>query len=85
MPLYAEVPNLFSSNGICSFTKDFAKKYDLCYKGMSPKHIKIPKDCTKEKIEKLFGHVVNKNKHCYAKCLNLELIAKVERLWMIVH
>jgi hypothetical protein len=52
---------------------------------MSPKRIKIPKDCIKEEIEKLFSHVVNKNKHCYTKCLDFELIAKVERLWMIIH
>jgi hypothetical protein len=64
--LYVEVPDLFSSNGICSFArKDFVEKYDLCYKGMNPKYIKIPKYCTKEEIEKLFGLVVNKNKHCY--------------------
>jgi uracil-DNA glycosylase len=41
--------------------------------------------CIKEEIEKLFGHVVNKNMHHYTKCLDFELIAKVERLWMIEH
>jgi len=51
MPVYVKVPNLFSSNGICSFIrKYFVEKYDLCYKGMSPKQIRIPKDCTKEEI-----------------------------------
>ncbi len=28
---------------------------------------------------------MNKNEHHYTKCSDLELIAKVERLWMIVH
>ncbi len=86
MPLYAKVLDLFSNNDICSFTrKDFAKKYDLSYKGISPKHIKIPKDCTKEEIEIFYGLIVNKKGHHHTKCSNLELIVKVERLWMIVH
>jgi hypothetical protein len=58
---------------------------NMIYATRSPKQIKIPKDCIKEEIEKLFGHVVNKNMHHYTKCLDFELIAKVERLWMIEH
>jgi len=57
----------------------------MIYATRSPKQIKIPKDCIKEEIEKLFGHVVNKNMHRYTKCSYFELIAKVERLWMIEH
>jgi hypothetical protein len=52
---------------------------------MSPKQIRIPKNYTKEEIEKLFGLVVNKNGHRYTKRSYPELIVKVERLWMIVH
>jgi hypothetical protein len=63
-PLHMEVLELFSSNGLCNFTrKDFVDKYDLCYLGMSPKQIKLPRDCTKEEIEKCFGPIVNKNGH----------------------
>jgi hypothetical protein len=81
-----EVPESFNSNGPNGFTrKDFANKYNLCNLGMSPKQIILLKDCTKEEIEKCFGPVVNKNRHRYTKCLNLKLIVKVERLWMIVH
>ncbi len=80
-PLYVEVHELFTSDGPRSFTrKDFADKYDLCYLGMSPQQIRLPRDCTKEEIKKCFGLVVNKNRHQYIKCLNLELITKVERL-----
>jgi len=65
-PLYVEVPELFNNDGSCSFTrKTFVNKYDLCYLGMSPKHIRLRKDCTKEEIEKCFGVVVNKNMHQY--------------------
>lgn len=80
--LYTKVPKLFSSDGPRSFIrKDFVDKYDLCYLGMSPKHIiRLLKDCTKEDIEKCFGPIVNKNGHQYIKCLDPKLITKVERL-----
>jgi hypothetical protein len=51
--LYDEIPPLFSCNGNSPFIrKEFVKKYDLCSIGLNPKQIKIPKDCTKEEIEK---------------------------------
>jgi hypothetical protein len=80
-PLYAEVLELFNSNGPCSFTrKDFVDTYDLCYLGMSPKQIRLLRDCSKEEIEKCFGLVVNKNEHQYTKCLSPKLIVKVQKL-----
>jgi hypothetical protein len=62
----------------------FTKKYDLCSISLNLKKIRIPKDCTKE-IEKCFGPIVNKNGYRYTKCSNLEFIATIEKLWMIVH
>jgi len=85
-PLYVEVHELFNNDGLCNFTKKkIANKYDLCYLGMNLKHIRLPKDCTKEEIEKCFGLVVNKNRHRYKKCLDLEFIVKVQWLWMILY
>lgn len=62
--LYIEVLPLFSVNLVegCSFTrKYFVNKYDLCYMGMNPKQVKIPRDYIKEEIEKY--HVNNSMKH----------------------
>ncbi len=85
-PLYTKVPELFNDIGTCSFSRrDFVEKYDLCCLGMSPKHIKILKDCMKKEIDKCFGLVVNKNGHRYIECLDPKLIAKVGKLWMIMH
>ncbi len=84
--LYDEIFPLFSYNGNSSFIrKEFVEKYDLCSIGLSPKQIRIPKDCTKEEIEKCFGPIVNKNGYRYTECSNLEFIATIEKLWMIVH
>jgi hypothetical protein len=44
----------------------------------------MPKYYIKKEIEKLVG-LVNKNGHHYIDCSDPKLIAKVERLWMIVH
>jgi hypothetical protein len=47
-PLYVEVLELLINDGNCSFMrKEFVNKYDLCYVGMNPKHIRLTKDCTK--------------------------------------
>jgi hypothetical protein len=56
----------------------------ICSIGLNPKQIRIPKDCIKEEIEKCFAPIMNKNGHCYIKCSNLEFIAMIEKLWMIV-
>jgi hypothetical protein len=45
----------------------------------------MPRDCTKEKVAKVFGPVMNKNGHHYTKCADLEFIVKIENLWMIIH
>jgi len=63
------------TSGHNDWNKKVAKKYDLCSIGLSPKQIKIPKDCTKEEIEKCFGLIVNKNGYRYIECSNPKLIA----------
>ncbi len=79
-PLYVEVFPLLNRNESSSFTrKKIAKKYDLCSIGLSPKQIRIPKDCTKEEIEKCFGPIVNKNMYYYTECLDPKLIAMIKK------
>lgn len=79
--LYVEVLPLFSVDprGGCSFTrKVFANKYDLCYVGLSPKQVKIPRDCTRKDIDhKCFDLVVNKIGYQYVECSNPKFIANV--------
>jgi hypothetical protein len=67
------------------FTKDFVKKYDLCCEGLSPKHIKIPRDLTTEDVTKVFGPIVNQNDYNCLHCEDPVLIAKIKTLFMIVH
>jgi hypothetical protein len=86
MLIYVEVLELLPNDGSRSFTKkEFAQKYDLCYVSMSPKYVKVPRDCCNEKVAKLFGLIVNKNDTHYMENGNLVFIEKIERLWMIIH
>jgi hypothetical protein len=57
----------------------------FCAKGMSPKQIKVPRDITSKGVCKVFGPIQNKNVHSYVFNEDHVLIAKVERLWMLVH
>jgi hypothetical protein len=82
-PLYGKVPKL--GDGWPLFTKDFVEKYDLCCEGLSPKHIKIPRDLTIKGVTKVFGLVVHWNGYSYLHYVNPILIAKIETLFMIVH
>jgi hypothetical protein len=52
---------------------------------MSPKLIKVPKNITSKGVCKVFGPVENKNVHSYVFNEDHVLIAKVERLWILVH
>jgi hypothetical protein len=80
-PLYVEVFPLFNRNGSSSFTRIFfAKKYDLCSIGLSPKQIRIPKDCIKEEIENCFSPIVNKNGYHYIEYLDPKLIVMIKKL-----
>ncbi len=78
--LYVKAPPLSSVNprGGCSFIrKTFANKYDLCYVGLSPKQVKVPRDCIREDIDKkCFDLVVNKIGNLYVECSNPNSLQK---------
>jgi hypothetical protein len=82
-PLYAEVPKI--SNGSAISCKEFVEIYVFFVEGMSPKMIKIPRNLIVEEVSKRIGLIQNKNGHNYVHSENFVLIAKVERLWMLVH
>ncbi len=60
-------------------------RYNRSSIGLSPKQIRIPRDITMEDIHKYFGPVHNKNGYSYVFSEDLEVIAKVKGLWMIIH
>ncbi len=83
---FGQIPKLLPPVHNCGCTrKNFEDKYDLGFIGLNLRHIRMPRDCTKEEVEKLFGPVVNKNGDCYMECTNPKILAQVERLWMITH
>jgi hypothetical protein len=63
----------------------FAKKYCFCNKGLSPKMLRIRKDCIKEEVQELFGPYNTKNGYRYCFNDDEEFIANVEELWMTTH
>jgi len=84
--LNEEGAKMLEGDGNCSFTKKkFAQKYDLCFLGLNSKPVRVPRDCTKEEVTKLFNPVVNNNGHHYMECGDSKPIAKIENLWMIIH
>lgn len=82
-PLYASILDL--SDGGPISRREITMCYNLSSIGLSPKRIKIPRDITMEDIHKYFGHVHNKNGYSYVFSEDLEVIAKVKGLWMIIH
>lgn len=82
-PLYVEVLEI--SDGSPISRNFFVKIYGLSAKGMSPKRIRIPKDLIVEEVSNFVGLIHNKNDHSYVHSEDHVLIAKVERLWMLVH
>lgn len=77
---------MLKGDGNRSFTKkQFTQKYNLCFLGLNPKQVRVPRYYTKEKFTKLFSRVVNKNGHHYMECGNPKLITNIENLWMIIH
>jgi hypothetical protein len=83
VPLHVEPPEVGDGDPLTC--KDFVDIYGLCVEGMSLKWIRVFRDITIEKVCKLFGPIQNKIGHSYVFSENLVLIAKVERLWMLVH
>jgi hypothetical protein len=76
-PLYGTPRNIiFDKNNLVS-KKKFATTYGLCYKGLSPKHLKLNKGFEKVKIEKIFGPYLNKNGYQYSWSQNEKIIVKI--------
>jgi hypothetical protein len=46
--------------------------------------LKVSKDLKESKVEALFGGLVNKNGYKYMQCGDLELIARIKNLWMVL-
>jgi hypothetical protein len=67
------------------FWSQYPNKYGFCNKRLSPKMIKIGKDCIKEEVEELFGPYNTKNGYCYCFNNDEELIASIEELGMTTH
>ncbi len=63
----------------------FAKRYDFSAQGLSPKHVRIPKDIVVKYFFELFGPLANKNGYNYVHIDDPKFIKKVESLWMIIH
>ncbi len=51
---------MFGDGGLIS-KKEFVEKYKFSCEGLSPKHVKVPKDISLEEISKFFGPIMNKN------------------------
>jgi hypothetical protein len=83
VPLYTKVPQLGDSGLISS--KEFAKHYELCSKGLNPKKNTNPEDVIVEEVHKCFRHVHNKNGYSYVFSEDFVVITKVESLWMVIY
>jgi hypothetical protein len=78
---FDEIRELLPPVHISGFIRIFFEdKYNLGFIGLNLRLIRLPKDYTKEEVEKLFGSIVNKNGHCYMECTNPEILAQVKRL-----
>jgi hypothetical protein len=78
---FGEVLELFPFvNNYGFIIKEFVDKYDLGFIGLNPRQIKLPRYCTKEEVEKLFGPIINKNGHHYMECIDPKILTRVERL-----
>jgi hypothetical protein len=82
-PFYVKIPKL--GDEICMIQIHFVKQYDISAQGLSPKHVKVPKDIAKKYIFKLFEPLANKNGYNYVHTDDPKFIEKMESLWMIIH
>jgi hypothetical protein len=57
----------------------------LCYEGLSPKRVRVPRDITLKDVSRIFGPIVNRNGYNYVHNEDLDFIHKVKTSWMIVH
>jgi len=62
-PLYAEILKL--EDGSHMIWIHFTEWYDVSVQGLSPKHVRVPKNIVVEDIFKLFRPLANKNGYNY--------------------
>jgi hypothetical protein len=62
-PLYAEISKL--EDGSHMTWIHFTERYDVSAQGLSPKHVRVPKDIVAKDIFKLIGPLANKNGYNY--------------------
>jgi hypothetical protein len=82
-PLYKTFLEL--GDGMPINHREFVEWYGHSLEGLSPKRIRIPRNVTMEEIHKCFGPIHNRNGYSFVFNENLEIITKVESLWMIIH
>ncbi len=83
-PPYGAKPNIIFDRKQLVSKQQFTNTYNICIKGPSPKCLKL-RDFEKEEVEKIFGPYINRNGYHYTWSSDEQLIAEVERLWMITH
>ncbi len=81
--MYAKIPKL--RHGSRMIRIHFAKRYDFSAQGLSPKHVRVPKDIVVKYFFELFGPLANNNGYNYVHIDDPKFIEKVESLWMIIH
>ncbi len=58
---FSEIPELPPPIDNCGFIrKKFENKYNLGFIGLNPRQIRLPRNCTKEEVEKLFASLSTK-------------------------
>jgi len=85
MPLYDTPLEIIFDKKNHVFRREIEEKYGLCNKRFSRKNLKIEKDLEEKGVEQLFGLSLSRNKYRYNYSNDEQLIAHVERLWMIAH
>jgi len=62
-PFYVQIHKI--GNERCMIQIHFVEQYDISVQGLSPKHVKVPKDIVEKDIFKLFEPLANKNGYNY--------------------
>jgi hypothetical protein len=85
VPLYGTPLEIIFYKKNHVFLTEIEEKYGLCNKRLSPNSLKIRRDLEEKEVEQLFGLSLSRNKYRYSYSNDEQLIAHVERLWMIAH
>lgn len=85
MPLYDTPLEMIFDKKNHVFRREIEEKYGLCNKRLLWTSLKIGKDLEEKEVEQLFGLSLSRNKYRYSYSNDEQLIAHVERLWMIAH